>query len=511
MKLFMSKIASVFLFLLLSPQSSFAISAWANLADYEAPEQKRFVFIICSRSNARWVEKNLHSAFMQDYPRDKFRFIYFDDNSPDGTADLVFAYVTARNEWDRFILIRNDTWQSIMLNHYRAAYLCDDDEIIVHLDGDDFMKHDKVLWLLNKVYNKWDVWLTYGQYENWPVPELGFSIDVPQHMAEQNQFREMGFWYSHLRTFYAWLFKKIKLKDLIWRGSFIPTTPNIDYMMMFPMMEMAGDGHFRFISDVLYCYNRTNSLSTCNMPIKIELAPARLWQKYQPLPAKENIITCRRQHEKADVIIYSCDDPNGLKEFIRNELEKIKGINSVLILFRASSDKILKQYQELSLPHNGIIADLQRSFLEDYISCLINDYCLVITDTSMHMQECSMADCVYELERTNAVAFFLGLSKKSFEPCNEKINYGPFPEAQIDYRLAFLGNGIAAWQFEYETYVWEDPALDKAVLLRKKDLENNLQLAEFGKETFKKCLYMLMCGEREIGLLFEKRRAISCD
>jgi len=506
MKLFANKVSFLLLpyLLWMSVGSAAAISVWADLADYEAPEHKKIVIIICSRNNAKWVEQNLHSAFMQDYPKDKFRFIYVDDNSSDGTADLVFAYVTECNEWDRFILIRNDTWQSLMPNHYRAAYLCDDDEIIVHLDGDDFLKHDKVLWLLNKVYNKWDVWLTYGQYEDWPNPGLGFSIDVPQHIAEQNQFRELGFWYSHPRTFYAWLFKKIHLKDLIWKGSFIPTTPTIDYMIMFPMMEMAGQGHYRFISDALYLYNRTNALSTCNMPIKIEIPPASSWKKYQPLSARDNIITGRRQHKQADAIIYSIDDPDGLQEFIQHELIKVSGLETVLIVYHANSDEMLKQYQELSLPCNVVMADKQKSYIDDYLVYCAHEYCLVITDTSIHIKECSMTDCAYELERTNAAAFFLGLSKKSFKPCNEHINYGPFPEAQIDYRLAFLGNGIAAWQFAYETYAWEDSGLSKAVVLRKKDMENNLRLAEFGREPFKHFLHRLMSSDREIGLFFEK-------
>src|SRR5205085_2891368 len=104
---------------------------------------------------------------------------------------------------------------------------------------------------------------------------------------------EMGFYYSHPRTFYAWLAKKIKLKDLIWKGSFIPTTPIIDKMLMFPMMEMAGQGHFKFIPDFLYQYNRTNSLSLCNMPIKLEIPPVAQWEKYQPLYEQDTDISKR--------------------------------------------------------------------------------------------------------------------------------------------------------------------------------------------------------------------------
>ena len=206
------KLRNILLFFLSLTQIALP-SIWQELAHYEAPEYKKFVFVICSCNNSKWYDKNLESAFMQDYPRDKFRFIYIDE-SRDGTADLVEAYVADHNESDRFTLIRNNQWQSVMHNHYKAAHMCDDDEILVHLDGDDFTSHYQVLYLLNKVYNYWDVWLTYGQYEEWPQSALGFSVDVPAHIRANNQFREMGFWYSHLRTCYAWLFKKIQLKEL---------------------------------------------------------------------------------------------------------------------------------------------------------------------------------------------------------------------------------------------------------------------------------------------------------
>ena len=369
MKFFQNHFYRVFSLVFLGLYGSLNASLWPELQSYEPPEQKKFVFVICSRNNAKWVEQNLRSAFTQDYPRDKFRFIYVDDNSSDETVDLVIKCVTENNEWERFSLIKNQSWQSIMPNHYMAAYLCDDDEIIVHYDGDDLLKHDKVLWFLNRVYNKWDVWLTYGQYENWPNPELGFSIDVPQHIAQQNQFREMGFWYSHPRTFYAWLFKKIKLKDLIWRGSFIPTTPAVDYMFMFPMMEMAGQGHYKFIPDVLYLYNRTNALSTCNMPIKLEIPPAAHWEKYQPLQEKDNTITSKRRNKQANLLLLSFDNPDELTRFITHEVGKIHAIDQITVLYCAQTDENVKKYASLNMQDKNIRAfDINNSF--DILNCL---------------------------------------------------------------------------------------------------------------------------------------------
>ncbi len=483
--------------------SLFANSVWQELYDYEPLEYKKFVLIICSYNNESWYEKNLNSAFTQDYPKDCYRIIFVDE-SRDTTASLVEQYVTACGQWDHVTLIKNETWQSVMHNHYKAAYLCDDDEIIIHLDGDDFLKHDKVLWLLNKVYNKWDVWLTYGQYENWPIPELGFSCEPPAHIIARNAYREFGFWYSHPRTFYAWLFKKIPLKDLIWKGSFIPTTPAVDYMFMIPMMEMAGQGHYKFIPDSLYLYNRSNSLSTCNMPIKVEIPPARSWACYQPLTEKDNHITKKSSNKQADLLVLSFDDPDGLADFINLRMPLIEDIGTQLLLYRASSMENSNKYHELNLPTNMIAIDINGYVETDFLNCLRSDYCLVIADVLCPLRHFVLADCIYELERTQAKAFFLGLSKNSFTPCNEAINYAPFSDGQIDYRLAFLGNGLAAWQFAYETYVWEDTAIESAVLLKKSDFQKGLPalVQDFSRASFKKLLHESIAGDRDIGLLF---------
>src|ERR1700733_2166137 len=483
-------------------QTCFGIAIHStDLAGYEPPTYKRFVIVICSRNNAKWVEQNLDSVFSQEYPRDKVRFIYADDNSTDNTADLVAQYVSAKNEWDRFILIRNSSWQSVMANHYKAAYLCDDDEIIVHVDGDDMLKGSFVLPLLNKVYNRWDIWLTYGQYVDWPISGPGFSQDVPRDIVEQNKFREFGFWYSHPRTFYAWLFKKIQLKDLIWKGSFIPTTPTIDYMMMFPMMEMAGQDHFCFISDWLYLYNRSNSLSTCNMPIKLEIPPASSWQKYEALMAKEDGITKKSSNKQADIMIV-LDNTDEFEYFISQELPKIKDIGQILILYHTEAADFVKKIQVSNQIPNALFVDIDELQPEEYLNCLAYNHCLLISNTAIHLPECSLEKCVYELERTYAAAFFFGLTKSSFKACNEAINYGPYPEATIDYRLVFLSNGIAAWQFAYETYVWEDPALLNAVLLRKENVEAIVH-GGFNKEAIKKYMHSIMAQDRKIGLLFE--------
>ena len=49
-------------------------------------------------------------------------------------------------------LIHNDHRCLAMQNHFHAIYSCEDDEIILMLDGDDWLAHNKVLSYINQCY-----------------------------------------------------------------------------------------------------------------------------------------------------------------------------------------------------------------------------------------------------------------------------------------------------------------------------------------------------------------------
>ena len=56
---------------------------------------KKIVIIIPSFNNRQWYERNLTSVVAQEY--DKFRVIYIDDCSSDGTGELVNDFIADRN------------------------------------------------------------------------------------------------------------------------------------------------------------------------------------------------------------------------------------------------------------------------------------------------------------------------------------------------------------------------------------------------------------------------------
>jgi len=135
------------------------------------------------------------------------------------------------------------------------------------LDGDDWFPNDNVLTRLNEVYSGEDVWLTYGQYTNHPMGGVGVAAPYPQSIIESNSVRSYTWGASHLRTFYAWLFKKIKKDDLMRDGIFFPMT--WDFGMMFPMLEMAGK-HSKYLSDILYVYNMENPINDHKVNVRLQ-------------------------------------------------------------------------------------------------------------------------------------------------------------------------------------------------------------------------------------------------
>ena len=219
---------------------------------------KDIVVVIPSYNNQDWCVRNLRSVLNQDYTH--YRVIYIDDCSSDGTYQLVQEFITGHPQGSRVTLLRNETRQRQLANHYQAVQMCKDTDIVVHLDGDDWFAHRGVLKKVNAAYQDPHVWLTYGQHKTFPKGKVGFCKSIPKRVIETNAYRYGPFITSHLRTFYAKLFKLIKTEDLLHPdGSFFQAGADIAFM--FPMIEMAA-GHAKFIPDVLYIYNRANVLQS---------------------------------------------------------------------------------------------------------------------------------------------------------------------------------------------------------------------------------------------------------
>jgi len=217
--------------------------------------EKPMVIIIPSYNNIEWYKKNLYSALSQNYSN--FRIIYIDDNSCDGTTKAVEEYLKKNDKNRRTEHLHNTTRLGAMENLYHAIHSCDDHEIAVLLDGDDWLSHKNVLKQLNEIYSSRQIWFTHGTFIDYPMGNVSWCEPYPPEVIAQKSFRKFKC-PSHLRTFYAWLFKKIQLEDFLYEGDFIKMA--WDMAIMYPLSEMAGERHY-FIRETNYVYNMANPIN----------------------------------------------------------------------------------------------------------------------------------------------------------------------------------------------------------------------------------------------------------
>ncbi len=238
----------------------------------EAQEERSFVFVIPSYKNMRWYKKNLDSVMMQENTYSNWRAIYIDDCSPDGTGLAVQEYVRECGFEHKITVIRNETRVGALANLYRAIHSCSDDEIVCTLDGDDWVVVDNLFCILNNFYADPNVWIVYGQYREWPRGKIGLCRQIPDRFIRANEFRDIPWATSHLRTFYAWLFKLIKKEDLMYNGQFFSMT--WDLAIMYPMLEMAGE-RIRFNPTIVYEYNMDNPINDWKTDLDLVLRTNR--------------------------------------------------------------------------------------------------------------------------------------------------------------------------------------------------------------------------------------------
>ena len=132
-------------------------------------DNKRFVIIIPSRNNSEWVDRtqSLHQWLSQKY--ENWHAIYINDASTDDTREKVERFRdVSMDVQEKITLINNDVRQGALANIVKAVYQCNNGDVIVTLDGDDWFAGDHVLQKLNDAYADETVWMTYGSYQEFP-------------------------------------------------------------------------------------------------------------------------------------------------------------------------------------------------------------------------------------------------------------------------------------------------------------------------------------------------------
>lgn len=398
---------------------------------YNASESRVFhelpiVVLICSYNNAPWVEKNLESVLTQKYTN--WRIVYFDDASTDGTPELVQTYLEQHALENMCTLVKNNTRARKLKNLYTAFHhYINDEEIILQLDGDDWLAHENVFTLINEIYQEHDIWMTYGNYQNVPdhVRQALVMDVIPQHIVEQRLFREQ-LMFMHLRTFYGWLAKQIKVADLMsaylsdFKSKFYPASN--DAATIWPLFEMAWH-RFAFIEEVLYCLNRSNPINGFKVDRRLQRRSAAELQIKIPVyaPIEQPIIRHLDQfsHAKADCIIISHNNPQNIQRLFNSLDMHAQDIQEIWLCYQADTQEIELQYRKIFLDnvnnvHNFSISGTSiKNNLHTLLNNCQSNHILICTDSVYLQVPTSINACIQELERTGAYEFYLHIGHDS--------------------------------------------------------------------------------------------------
>lgn len=400
--------------------------------------QAKIVVIIPSFNNAKFYLNNLNSVFSQNYTN--YQIIYIDDASTDKTRQLIENYIKKNNVSHKITFIKNSYNRKAVANIYKAVHMCNDNDLIIVLDGDDTFAHKQVLYDINKFFYTQDIWLAYANYINVP---LNLAHLIPIYAKEtsldeiKNQSYRTASWkWSGLRIFYAWLFKKIKVEDLIcnetsYKGKFFPAM--WDGAFLFPMMEMAGT-KAKFIKEILL--HRTITLindSLIHKPLQKSIAKQLANSNKYKLISKNNTTP----YISGTDLIAFCTSNGNLEHFLISIIDNLKAIKQITIFYKASikiDTNIKNKYK------NILFIKESKNFGKNLFNILKfskNNYVLFARTDSLFNKNIDINLCTEIMYKTHARCFYFKLNSTNF--INDK--------SILNAPCELIESDIYAWKF----------------------------------------------------------------
>lgn len=250
-------------------------------------KQNRFVVITTCYNKEPWVGFNVTSIKQQTYTN--YLAVYGYDKSTDDTEAELKKFIGSDN---RFV-IYNVPKKHSQINNFCSCIqyleennLINDEDIIVEVDADDWLINPFVFHYLNEVYKNPNIWMTYGQYVEYPSGLTGghYYMELDDQVDTTNTYRQHAFPYSHLKTYKKWLFDKIPKDYLIDPRTNEYWDITADFAMCIPMVEMAGKQRIHRVEEPIYVYNTsTEADNESSRRLKEQKEAEYLIRQFKPL------------------------------------------------------------------------------------------------------------------------------------------------------------------------------------------------------------------------------------
>ena len=216
---------------------------------------------------ADYIEKCILSVAQQDY--ENYIHYLVDDASTDDGYEIAKKTIDSLPESIKykFVLIKNEQNMGAVYNQVNAmkSNFCDAHDIIMLLDGDDWLVNDNTIFQqYNQMYKDDGVQFSYGScwsiVDNIPLIAQEYPEDVKQNKTYRQHKFNWNMPYTHLRTFIYYLFKQVsedafKDEDGNWLKA------GGDGAIFYNVLEQADPDRIKVVQDIVCNYNDASPLN----------------------------------------------------------------------------------------------------------------------------------------------------------------------------------------------------------------------------------------------------------
>ena len=203
--------------------------------------------ITCVWNAENYIDKCIDSVKKQI--NQNFHMFIVDDVSSDNSISIIKSKI---NGYSNITLIENKQKKYKLKNFDDLISNKDfiqDDDIIIELDGDDWLANSNVINTIYKTYNDTNILISNAKFVYYDG-RIGFSNSI-----NISNIRQSPFIFSHLRSWKASLWRSVDKKYFIdpRTNDYFKITADMAYS--FPMLEIAGQDRYKHIPEILLVYN----------------------------------------------------------------------------------------------------------------------------------------------------------------------------------------------------------------------------------------------------------------
>ena len=209
----------------------------------------KFVFLIPAYNCEKEIKQTLMTIFSQSY--NDWRILFIDDVSSDNTTEIAKELINSHGYEGRTCFIKREEKYGEVRNTIEELKFIADREVVVRLDGGDWLIDNDTLYYLNQIYKEHKPAVCWTA-QRWAYTSYGIS---KQMTLQPNQSVYEHPWVSsHLKTFRASALKKVNPKNFYDdEGNWIMIA--CDQAVFLPMMHLAVKENLPLVFLPMVCYH----------------------------------------------------------------------------------------------------------------------------------------------------------------------------------------------------------------------------------------------------------------